>query len=31
MQAEPSDFSFDVRFDRELAWWRGDSCRYLVI
>lgn len=31
MTANASELALDVRFDRELAWWRGNSCRYLVV
>src|SRR6266851_78126 len=30
MTVKTSDLALNVCFDRDIAWWRGGSCRYLV-
>lgn len=31
MNAKTPDLDLNATFDREMSWWRGGSCRYLVI
>jgi Ca-activated chloride channel family protein len=31
MTADSTDLTLNALFDRELSWWRGGSCRYLVM
>src|SRR4051812_8516886 len=31
MTANTTDLNLNASFDRDISWWRGRSCRYLVI